>query len=205
MAEDKRPMKRHEKCRVSCGVQTTRIRTISYGEERARSARNTPRRAGRRTAACTFGRICHAVRANRATFDPPEKLLRAQLLQILYTIRSEPLLIESAHHPALRRDAVRTARRRRIRTPACIPSHPHRWRHRSSSAVQLTRAKSATTSSVSAGTMWWAAVNDAFPPDVRGAFYQAIERRRDSAVRRRVDDGGVTRDTVSEQASHSRL
>jgi transposase len=62
-----------------------------------------PRNAGRgrRGAPGDVASLRHAVRAHGTAVDSPEKLLRAQLLQILYSIRSERLLMEQLDYNLL--------------------------------------------------------------------------------------------------------
>jgi hypothetical protein len=47
-----------------------------------------------RGAAAAFGRVLGPVFAERAALDPAEKLLRAMLLHVFYSIRSERQLTE---------------------------------------------------------------------------------------------------------------
>jgi transposase len=63
---------------------------------------------------------------------PPEKLLRAQLLQMRYSVRSERLLMEEIDYSMLYRwfvDALRSCERRDERFRHDQVTHPERWKY----------------------------------------------------------------------------
>jgi transposase len=79
--------------------------TVNYLDQEVRVPQNHPLRALKRIVAETLDELAHELRAAFASSDvhsiSPEKILRLQLLQALYSIRTEKLMLEQLEYNLL--------------------------------------------------------------------------------------------------------